>query len=199
MRAWSSGLSEKRSGISTWCVGLLNQKNPAHFLQPNHLLSAPPVFLKLTFNNTADLYSVRREILPLAEANSASLDAVDAYAEVVSAEAAASGFDEGDEHDTKAWGDEGGNDPKKKDREPADCVIDVREYDINYYLRVAIDLSEQLHIIPTRLTMPRCPSRALVLGAISHRANIIGTDSFHREACGTRRHGVRYRDFQATP
>jgi DNA polymerase epsilon subunit 1 len=88
------------------------------------------------------LYAVRREILPLAQSNSASLDAVDAYAEVVSAEAAASGFDEDDAHGTRAWGDEGGNDPKRKDKEPSDCVIDVREYDINYYLRVAIDLSK---------------------------------------------------------
>ncbi|WVW81918.1 DNA polymerase epsilon catalytic subunit A [Kwoniella bestiolae CBS 10118] len=104
---------------------------------PNHLLSAPPIFLKLFFHNTADLQSIRREILPLAEANSAKFTAVDAYADVVGAENAMNGND--DDQEGKAWGaeDEG---HKRRDKEPAECIIDIREHDINYYLRVAIDL-----------------------------------------------------------
>ncbi|WWD09045.1 DNA polymerase epsilon catalytic subunit A [Kwoniella europaea PYCC6329] len=104
---------------------------------PNHLLSAPPIFLKLFFHNTADLQSIRREILPLAEANSAKFTAVDAYADVVGAENAMNG--NGDDQEGKAWGaeDEG---RKRRDKEPAECIIDIREHDINYYLRVAIDL-----------------------------------------------------------
>jgi DNA polymerase epsilon subunit 1 len=39
----------------------------------------------------------------------------------------------------EAWGAE---DVSRKDKEPAECIVDVREYDINYYLRVAIDLGE---------------------------------------------------------
>ena len=47
--------------------------------------------------------------------------------------------EEADEN--KAWGAEEGE-KKKKDREPSECIVDIREHDINYYLRVAIDLGE---------------------------------------------------------
>lgn len=109
-------------------------------IQPNHLLSAPPVFLKLFFHNTADLHTIRRDLLPLARSNSEKFTAVDAYADVVSAEAAANGH--GDD-ETKAWGAED-DIRKKKDKEPSECIIEVREHDLAYHLRVAIDLSELL-------------------------------------------------------
>jgi DNA polymerase epsilon subunit 1 len=48
---------------------------------------------------------------------------------------------EPEEGTEEAWGAE---DMGRKDREPAECIVDVREYDINYYLRVAIDLGELL-------------------------------------------------------
>ncbi|WRT63732.1 DNA polymerase epsilon catalytic subunit A [Kwoniella shivajii] len=104
---------------------------------PNHLLSAPPIFLKLFFHNTADLQGIRRELLPLAQSNSAKFTAVDAYADMVGAENAMNGH--GDDQEEKAWGaeDEG---RKRRDKEPSECIIDIREHDINYYLRVAIDL-----------------------------------------------------------
>ncbi|WVQ80319.1 DNA polymerase epsilon catalytic subunit A [Cryptococcus sp. DSM 104549] len=106
---------------------------------PNHLLSAPPMFLKLFFHNTADLQLIRRELLPLAQSNSEKFTAVDAYADVVGAEAAANGMGGMDGDGERAWGaeDEG---KKKREREPAECVIEVREHDLAYHLRVAIDL-----------------------------------------------------------
>lgn len=112
------------------------------YTQPNHLLSAPPVFLKLHFRNTTDLYTVRRELLPLAQANSAKFTAVDAYADIVGAQkqnggGGGGGMDGEEGTMEEAWGAE---DISKKDKEPAECIVDVREYDINYYLRVAIDL-----------------------------------------------------------
>ena len=107
--------------------------------QPNHLLSAPPLFLKLFFHNTADLQLVRRELLPVAQTNSAKFTAVDAYADVIGAEANGGGEEGGE----KAWGAEDGE-RKKREREPGECVIDVREHDIAYYLRVAIDLGKHL-------------------------------------------------------
>ena len=129
---------EVGSGIST-CSGY-EHLGARSDTQPNHLLSAPPVFLKLHFRNTADLYTVRRELLPLAQANSAKFTAVDAYADIVGAQKqnghAAMEPEEGTE---EAWGAE---DVGRKDREPSECIVDVREYDINYYLRVAIDLGE---------------------------------------------------------
>ncbi|KAK8845494.1 DNA polymerase epsilon catalytic subunit A [Kwoniella newhampshirensis] len=130
---------------------------------PNHLLSAPPIFLKLFFHNTSDLQSVRREVLPLAESNSAKFTAVDAYADVIGAEGAMNdgGFD--DDRAEKAWGaeDEG---KKRRDREPSDCIIDIREHDINYYLRVAIDLDVRVGLWYTvtshtgLITFERIPS-----------------------------------------
>ena len=107
--------------------------------QPNHLLSAPPIFLKLFFHNTPDLQLIRRELLPLALANSAKLSAVDAYADVVGMSAEHGGG--GMEEEGKAWGAEE-TEQKKREREPAECIIDIREHDIPYYLRVAIDLGE---------------------------------------------------------
>jgi DNA polymerase epsilon subunit 1 len=45
----------------------------------------------------------------------------------------------GEEGEEKAWGAEDGE-RKKREREPGECIVDVREHDIAYYLRVAIDL-----------------------------------------------------------
>lgn len=80
--------------------------------------------------------------MPLALANSAKITAVDAYAEVVHAEAAGKNahFDGDDE--TMAWGldVDGGNTKKgSHDKDPREGIIDIREFDVPYYLRVAID------------------------------------------------------------
>lgn len=104
---------------------------------PNHLLSAPPVLLKLFFRNTADLQAVRRELLPLAIANASKFTAVDAYADVVGAEQNR----RGDEDAEQAWGEDD-DARKRKEREPSECIVEIREHDIAYHLRVAIDLSE---------------------------------------------------------
>lgn len=126
-----------------WDLNLVSLIHRTHAeTKPNHLLSAAPVFLKLFFHNTQDFQQVRRELLPLATANSAKFTAVDAYADVVGAEQAANGgvgYGE-EEGGGRAWGED--EDAKKrKDKEPADCIIEVREHDIAYYLRVAIDLN----------------------------------------------------------
>ena len=103
-------------------------------------MSYRPTFLQLSFHNTADLFSVRREIVPLALANRAKLDAVDAYAEVVQATMGVEVDDEGFGGlggGGESWAGEGKR--KGRELEPSECLNDVREYDINYYLRVAID------------------------------------------------------------
>ena len=108
------------------------------------------MFLKFFFHNTQDLQMVKREILPLALANSAKFTAVDAYADVVnmSENSAMAGMAWGEDENGagpsgtgggRAWGMEG-SEIKKKEKEPGECIIDVREHDVNYYLRVAIDL-----------------------------------------------------------
>ena len=108
---------------------------------PNHLMGHRRVFLQLHFRNVSDLLTVRRDIMPLALANSAKLDAVDAYAEVVNAtSAAATNIElEGE------WAADGESQPGSsrwnagRDRDPREGIIDIREYDVPYYLRVAMD------------------------------------------------------------
>ncbi|MDA4766168.1 hypothetical protein, partial [Enterobacter hormaechei] len=68
---------------------------------------------KLFFQNTTDFQSVRRDLLPLAEANSAKFTAVDAYADVVGAESANHGH--GDDGQQRAWGEDE-DARKRKDR-----------------------------------------------------------------------------------
>jgi DNA polymerase epsilon subunit 1 len=127
---------------------------------PNHLLSAPPVHLRLKFHNTQDLQNVRRELASLARINSSKMEAMSAYADVVNGyeHGRGSNGDDGmasmaiemdDEEGMNGFGGragtEGGRPDRKgkgKDKDPSECVMDLREHDINYYLRVAIDLSE---------------------------------------------------------
>jgi DNA polymerase epsilon subunit 1 len=96
------------------------------------------LFLQLCFRNVSDLLTVRRDVLPLAQANRAKRDAVDAYAEVVSATAGLNMEleDEGEWEETKVAGIKGMG---SHDKDPRESIIDIREYDVPYYLRVAID------------------------------------------------------------
>jgi DNA polymerase epsilon subunit 1 len=108
--------------------------------QPNHLLGHRRLYLQLSFRNVSDLLTVRRDILPLALANSKKMDAVDAYAEVINAEAAMRVQADGD-GEGAAWGAEVDAAGAKgaRDRDPREGIVDIREYDVPYYLRVAID------------------------------------------------------------
>ncbi|KAI0635175.1 DUF1744-domain-containing protein [Trametes polyzona] len=110
---------------------------------PNHLMGHRRLYLQLHFRNVSDLLTVRRDIMPLALANSAKLDAVDAYAEVVNATAAAATNIEL-EGEWAADADEGAGSSRRpgaggRDKDPREGIIDIREYDVPYYLRVAMD------------------------------------------------------------
>ncbi|KAF8518703.1 hypothetical protein BU17DRAFT_90783 [Hysterangium stoloniferum] len=107
---------------------------------PNHLLGHRRLYLQLSFRNISDLLTVRRDMLPLALANGKKMDAVDAYAEVVNAEVAMRVQVDGEGEHT-AWGLEADvtNGNGSKDKDPREAIIDIREYDVPYYLRVAID------------------------------------------------------------
>ncbi|KAG8844249.1 DNA polymerase epsilon catalytic subunit, partial [Serendipita sp. 411] len=112
---------------------------------PNHLLSPPRLFMRLVFRNVTDLLTVRRDIMPLALANSAKMNAIDAYAEVIKAEAAASTkiIVNGEDAPATAWSMDVDSVAETKkgsgDRDPREGIIDIREFDVPYYLRVAID------------------------------------------------------------
>ncbi|PCH37205.1 DUF1744-domain-containing protein [Wolfiporia cocos MD-104 SS10] len=105
---------------------------------PNHLLGHRRLYLQLHFRNVSDLLAVRRELMPLALANSAKLDAVDAYAEVVNTAAARVQVEIDGE-----WGAEAEQGSARwtgaRDKDPREGIIDIREFDVPYYLRVAMD------------------------------------------------------------
>ena len=103
---------------------------------PNHLMGHKRQYLQLCFRNISDLLTVRRDIVPLALANSSKRDAVDAYADVIRATADANMEIEFEEESL----DMGGGSRLSRDTDPRECIIDVREYDVTYYLRVAMDI-----------------------------------------------------------
>ncbi|PLN80480.1 putative DNA polymerase epsilon, catalytic subunit A/POL2 [Aspergillus taichungensis] len=96
---------------------------------PNHLLGIRRPFLQLSFANVSHLLDVRKTILPLAQKNKKNASVMDTYVETTSANA---GFD--------LFDDELINEARTNMRTNAsDFIIDIREYDVPYHVRVAID------------------------------------------------------------
>ncbi|KAL9051838.1 MAG: hypothetical protein Q9162_005779 [Coniocarpon cinnabarinum] len=98
---------------------------------PNHLLGYRRTLLELRFVNVTDLLSVRKIIMPIAEKNRGKVSALDAYAEVASANAGFDAFE--DEVEVERQRTSGGV------LDASDFITDVREYDVPYHVRVAID------------------------------------------------------------
>ena len=97
---------------------------------PNHLLGYRRTFLKLVFANVTDLLAVRRAIMPIAEKNKSKSSAMDIYAEVASANAGFEMFEDESERDRRPT----------NIADASDFIVDIREYDVPYHVRVAIDL-----------------------------------------------------------
>ncbi|BFZ59058.1 DNA polymerase epsilon catalytic subunit [Saitoella coloradoensis] len=94
---------------------------------PNHLTGYRRTFIKLTFANTNDLYQVKKVLAPIAESNKKKMDALDAYTEVVNASLNL-------DLDEKPY------DSKLTNvMDAADNIVDLREWDVPYHVRVAID------------------------------------------------------------
>ncbi|RKP39877.1 DNA polymerase epsilon catalytic subunit A [Dimargaris cristalligena] len=86
--------------------------------QPNHLAEPPRVLLKLEFLNVQDLLTVRRSLDPIVKRNREKSQVIDTYTDMLS-------------HRSNPVG--------SRIVDPADCILDLREYDVPYYVRVAID------------------------------------------------------------
>lgn len=97
---------------------------------PNHLLGYRRLFIKLSFANVTDLLAVRKAIMPIAEKNKKTVSAMDTYAEVASANAGFDMFDHDDEQTRRP----------SAIADASDFVVDIREYDVPYHVRVAIDM-----------------------------------------------------------
>lgn len=122
--------------VEDWCKRLFEGSVKAvarvekeDLQMPNHLLGYRRVFLKLTFPNVSELLNVRKVLMPIAEQNKAKLDAMDTYAEVA---AATNGLDMFDDDQTFKTG---GN----AVLDASDFIVDIREYDVPYHVRVTID------------------------------------------------------------
>ncbi|CAI4215664.1 unnamed protein product [Parascedosporium putredinis] len=98
---------------------------------PNHLLGLKRTLLKLVFLNVTDLLTARREIMPIAERNRKNQSAKDAYAESVAIDGKLDLFDDLRDDDHHVDG---------KIADASEYIIDIREYDVPYQVRVMIDL-----------------------------------------------------------
>ncbi|KMU90314.1 DNA polymerase epsilon catalytic subunit A [Coccidioides immitis H538.4] len=121
--------------VEEWCrrkfeglVKSTKQLEKEDLQMPNHLLGNKRKFLQLSFANVNDLLAVRKVILPIAEKNKKNVNAMDTYAEIASASA---GFD--------MFDDEMADKTKNAYLEASEFIVDIREYDVPYHVRVSID------------------------------------------------------------
>ena len=96
---------------------------------PNHLLGYRRTLLELRFANVGDLLGARKAVLPVAEKNRSRMSAMDTYAEVASANAGFDFYDDDQDNDKRPNGI----------TDASDFILDIREYDVPYHVRVAID------------------------------------------------------------
>ncbi|CRG85659.1 DNA polymerase epsilon subunit 1 [Talaromyces islandicus] len=96
---------------------------------PNHLLGNRRTFLQLGFANVGNLLEARKLLMPIAEKNKKNVTTMDTYAEMARTSA---GFD--------LFDDELNDDVRPNNTlNASDFIIDIREYDVPYHVRVAID------------------------------------------------------------
>ncbi|KAI1957403.1 DNA polymerase epsilon catalytic subunit [Ophidiomyces ophidiicola] len=121
--------------VEEWCrrkfeglVKSTKQVEKEDLQMPNHLLGNKRRFIQLNFANVNDLLAVRKALLPIAEKNRKTVNAMDTYAEIASVNAGFELFD-----------DEGIDRVKSAHLETSEFIVDIREYDVPYHVRVAID------------------------------------------------------------
>ncbi|KAF2714135.1 DNA polymeras-like protein epsilon [Pleomassaria siparia CBS 279.74] len=126
----------KEPEVEEWCrrafeglVKGIKKVEKEDLSMPNHLLGYRRTFLQLSFANVNDLLAVRKAISPLVEKNRKKLNAMDTYAEVASANAGFDIFDDEQQYDKRPNGT----------IDASDFILDIREYDVPYHVRVAID------------------------------------------------------------
>ncbi|KAL1987179.1 hypothetical protein VTN96DRAFT_4511 [Rasamsonia emersonii] len=126
----------REAEVEEWCrrmfeglIKSIKRVEKEDLQMPNHLLGHRRTFLQLNFANVGNLLEVRKTIMPIAEKNKKNVTEMDTYAEMARANA---GFD--------LFDDELTNDPRPNATlNASDFIIDIREYDVPYHVRVAID------------------------------------------------------------
>ncbi|CAN8193292.1 unnamed protein product [Coccothraustes coccothraustes] len=99
---------------------------------PNHLVGLKRNYIKLSFNTVEDLLKVRKEISPAVRKNREQDQASDVYTTMLSS--ALSGG-------SLSTDEEGAS---KKIANHMDNIVDMREYDVPYHVRLSIDL--KIHV-----------------------------------------------------
>uniref|UniRef100_A0A3B4B4F5 DNA polymerase epsilon catalytic subunit n=1 Tax=Periophthalmus magnuspinnatus TaxID=409849 RepID=A0A3B4B4F5_9GOBI len=100
---------------------------------PNHLVGLKRNYIKLAFNTMDDLNKVRREIAPAVRKNREKEQSNDAYTSMLSSALSGGNAMSVDEEAMA-----------KSISEQLDNIIDMREYDVPYHVRVSIDL--KIHV-----------------------------------------------------
>ncbi|ORX45441.1 putative DNA polymerase epsilon catalytic subunit A [Piromyces finnis] len=88
---------------------------------PNHLLGVTRTVVQLKFRNVKDLLTVRKYLLQVVTRNEKNMEITNAYSEIK--------IDDNDELNLNS----------KSTNDIVSNIIDIREYDVPYYIRVAID------------------------------------------------------------
>jgi DNA polymerase epsilon subunit 1 len=118
---------------------------------PNHLLGYRRTFFELRFANVGDLLAARRDIMPIAERNRKNMNAMDTYAEVAryvvlsGVQIAILGMGLMDSSANAGFDlfDDERDDERRLNTSIADAsdfIVDIREWDVPYHVRVMIDL-----------------------------------------------------------
>uniref|UniRef100_A0A2K6LF68 DNA polymerase epsilon catalytic subunit n=1 Tax=Rhinopithecus bieti TaxID=61621 RepID=A0A2K6LF68_RHIBE len=99
---------------------------------PNHLVGLKRNYIKLSFHTVEDLVKVRKEIFPAVKKNREQDHASDAYTALLSSVLQRSGVVTDEEETSKKIADQ------------LDNIVDMREYDVPYHIRLSIDL--KIHV-----------------------------------------------------
>jgi DNA polymerase epsilon subunit 1 len=127
----------KEQEVEEWCrrafeglVKNFKRVEKEDLSMPNHLTGYRRTFLQLSFANVNDLLAARKAVAPVVEKNKKNLNAMDTYAEVANANGDFDFYDNDDyEHEKRATAHV----------DSSDFILDIREYDVPYHVRVAID------------------------------------------------------------
>ncbi|XP_025029434.1 DNA polymerase epsilon catalytic subunit A-like [Python bivittatus] len=99
---------------------------------PNHLVGLKQSYIKLTFNTVDDLVKVRKEITPAVKKNRERDQVLDTYTTLLTSALTGHSLTHKEEE------------PSKKTADQMDNIVDMREYDVPYHIRLSIDL--KIHV-----------------------------------------------------
>ncbi|XP_059750084.1 DNA polymerase epsilon catalytic subunit A isoform X1 [Balaenoptera ricei] len=99
---------------------------------PNHLVGLKRNYIKLSFNTVEDLVKVRKEISPAVKKNREQGHASDAYTAMLTSVLRGGSVITDEEEASKKIADQ------------LDNIVDMREYDVPYHIRLSIDL--KIHV-----------------------------------------------------